>query len=197
MTASVVPPSIEYQLAFLAMLADFEERDPGNAEFYAPAKANFHAYVQSLKDEEHGIDLREGWVPCTHRWLVAPGGEVVGVARLRHNVDTPFLSAHGGHIGYDVAPGHRGQGYGHLALRAALVERRASAFPGSCCTPLRTTSLLGRLSSVRGVSLKQSHSRRSGTSNCVRIGSVCPAKPSRLIEFSVFPHVDSDQRRSS
>ena len=28
----------------------------------------------------------------------------------------------GGHIGYDVAPSHRGRGCGHLALRAALAE---------------------------------------------------------------------------
>jgi len=104
------------------MLADFEQRDPANAEFYAPAKLNFSGYVRSLMDEELGLNLREGWVPCTHRWLIVPSGAIVGVTRLRHNIDTPFLAANGGHIGYDVAPSQRGRGHGHLALRVALAE---------------------------------------------------------------------------
>jgi predicted acetyltransferase len=122
MSVSVVPPSVEYERAFLALLADFDALDSANSEFYAPAKTEFPAYVQSLLDEERGLNLREGWVPCTHRWLVAHTGEMVGVTRLRHNIDTPFLAAHGGHIGYDVAPSHRGSGHGHLALHAALQE---------------------------------------------------------------------------
>ena len=130
MSVSVVPPSVEYERAFLAMLADFDALGPTNSEFYAPAKADFPAYVRSLLDEERGLNLREGWVPCTHRWLVAHGAsEVVGVARLRHNVDTPFLAAHGGHIGYDVAPSHRRRGHGHIALRAALQEAASLGIP--------------------------------------------------------------------
>lgn len=104
------------------MLGDFERLDPVNAEFYAPARSDFPAYVQSLLDEELGINLRDGWVPCTHRWLVSSNREVCAVARLRHTIATPFLSLNGGHIGYDVAPSHRGNGYGHAALRAALAE---------------------------------------------------------------------------
>jgi predicted acetyltransferase len=104
------------------MLDDFEERDPRSAEFYAFARDNFEQYVQDLLDEEHGLNLRDGWVPCTHRWLVTPDETIVGVTRLRHRIDTPFLMNDGGHIGYDVAPSKRGRGYGHLALRAALAE---------------------------------------------------------------------------
>jgi predicted acetyltransferase len=39
-------------------------------------------------------------------------------------MDTMFLASDGGHIGYDVSPSWRGQGYGHRALDAALVEAR-------------------------------------------------------------------------
>jgi predicted acetyltransferase len=124
MRASAVPPSASIEAAFLEMLADFEAHDPHNAEHYAPARHGFAAYVRGLLDEEHGKNLREGWVPCTHRWLIASTGAVVGVARLRHSISTPFLAENGGHIGYDVAPSHRRKGYGHLALSTALSEAR-------------------------------------------------------------------------
>ena len=125
MPAVALPPSVEYQHAFLAMLADFDAHDAHNTEFYAPAKSDFRAYVQSLLDEERGLNLLEGRVPCTHRWLVTTRKAVVGVTRLRHNISTPFLSESAGHIGYNIAPSHRGRGYGHAALRAALAEATA------------------------------------------------------------------------
>ena len=77
----VALPNPQSERAFLAMLADFEALDPTNALFYAPAKVDFPAYVQSLLDEERGLNLRDGWVPRTHRWLCARDGEIVGVAR--------------------------------------------------------------------------------------------------------------------
>jgi predicted acetyltransferase len=104
------------------MLDDFDRRDPHNTEFYAPARDDFGKYVQSLLDEEKGMNLRDGWVPCTHRWLVAPNGTVAGVSRLRHRIDTPFLLEEAGDVGYEIAPSQRGNGYGHIALRVALDE---------------------------------------------------------------------------
>jgi len=106
------------------MLDDFDRKDPHNKDFYAPARADFKAYVQGLRHEEPGVSLPEGYVSCSHRWLVLPPGDVVGVCRLRHRIDTQFLSQHGGHIGYDVAPSMRRHGYGHLAMAVALHEAR-------------------------------------------------------------------------
>lgn len=124
MSPTPTAPTVGLELAFIAMLDDFDARDPHNGAFYAPARRDFAAYVQSLVDEEAGVNLPEGYVPCTHRWLVTDLVEVVGVTRLRHSIGTPFLTENGGHIGYDVAPSHRGRGYGHLALAVGLVEAR-------------------------------------------------------------------------
>ncbi|MEO8466493.1 MAG: GNAT family N-acetyltransferase [Gammaproteobacteria bacterium] len=124
MAVVVAKPSVAHERAFVAMV-DFDAHDAQNAGFYAHAKRDFERYVQTLLDEEHGVNLREGYVPCTHRWLMEDTPAVIGVARLRHNIGTPFLANEAGHIGYDVAPSWRGRGYGHRVLQAALVEARA------------------------------------------------------------------------
>lgn len=122
MNAIAIPPSLEYGDAFIAMLDDFAANDPPNSGYHALARRDFAEYVQHLKDQEAGVNLPAGFVPCTHRWLVSPEGAVVGVTRLRHEISTPFLAQHGGHIGYEVAPSTRRNGYGHFALAVALEE---------------------------------------------------------------------------
>lgn len=124
MDAHAVPPSLELAAAFAAMLDDFAVHDPENAEYYLPARVDFAGYVRRLLDEELGRNLAPGYVPCSHRWLLAADGRIVGTARLRHRADTPFLAAAGGHVGYDIAPSARGHGYGHLAMATALAAAR-------------------------------------------------------------------------
>jgi predicted acetyltransferase len=118
----VSKPNSSLSAPFLAMLDDYDAHDPENGEFYAAARLDFDAYVRSLLDEERGVDLPEGYVPCAHRWLLDAAEDIVGVARVRHSIDTPFLAKEAGHIGYDVPPAHRGQRYGIASLRAALAE---------------------------------------------------------------------------
>ena len=137
-----VAPTAAHEISFLAMVSDFERLDPANADFYAAARQDFRAYVKQLREEEQGLNLPSGWVPCTHRWIVSED-QVVGVARLRHNIETAFLSENGGHIGYDVMPSARGKGLGHFALRTALEEasriglRRTLLFTGETNAPSR------------------------------------------------------------
>ncbi len=122
MTITVGKPAISLREPFLRMLDDYEAHDPENGAFYASARADFDAYVGSLHDEEAGIDLVPGFVLCSHRWLLDEVGTLIGIVRVRHNIDTPFLSQEAGHIGYDVPPSQRGRGYGIASLQAGLTR---------------------------------------------------------------------------
>ena len=116
---------LTHREAFRRMLEDYATHDPQNGEFYARGWQDFPAYVQSLDDEEQGINLRPGFVPCSHRWLLEDTGAIAGIVRLRHNINNPFLAEEAGHIGYDVPPSFRGHGYGIACLQAGLELARA------------------------------------------------------------------------
>jgi predicted acetyltransferase len=115
---------LRHREAFQRMLEDYASYDPKNGEFYARRREDFPAYVQSLDDEEHGLNIRSGWVPCSHRWLLDDMGAIVGIVRVRHNLNNPFLAEEIGHIGYDVPPSFRGRGYGIACLQVGLDTAR-------------------------------------------------------------------------
>jgi predicted acetyltransferase len=116
---------LAHRQAFQQMLEDYAAHDPQNGEFYARGRVDFPAYVQSLDDEEHGINLIADRAPCSHRWLLDDTGAIVGIVRIRHNINNAFLAEEVGHIGYDVPPSARGRGYGIACLQAGLEEARA------------------------------------------------------------------------
>ena len=118
----VTEPDVARRDAFIRMLDDYSAHDPNTGEYYEPVRNCFSAYVQGLKDEELGLNIQPGYVPCSHRWLVEEG-EIVGIVRIRHHLNTQFIADYG-HIGYDVPPSVRGRGYGIRALRAGLDEAR-------------------------------------------------------------------------
>ena len=74
------------------------------------------------KAQEPELDgIVDGWkVPSTTYWLYADGVPV-GFGKLRHCL-TDALRKAGGHIGYGIAPQHRGKGYGKELLRLLIGE---------------------------------------------------------------------------
>jgi predicted acetyltransferase len=111
------------------MLSDYDAHDPENGEFYNGARIDFASYVQGLLDEECGLNLSPGLVPCSHRWLLDEEGAMAGVVRVRHHIDTPFLANEAGHIGYDVPPAQRGRGFGVACLQAGLARAQELSVP--------------------------------------------------------------------
>ncbi|WP_245626940.1 GNAT family N-acetyltransferase [Gynuella sunshinyii] len=116
----LVVPSQEFKSAFERFYDDFAQNDVENAEYYLEGKADFPKYVQHLSDEAAGLNLREGHVPCSHFWLIDNEKSIFGAIRVRHNIDNNFLAFEAGHIGYDIAPSHRGKGNGKLMLKLAI-----------------------------------------------------------------------------
>lgn len=116
----LIPPSLALKEAFLNFYQDLVHYDVENSHYYSQCAANFSGYVQSLIDESNGINLRDGYVPCSHFWLVDESQSVLGVIRVRHNISTEHLRLEAGHIGYDIAPSYRNRGYGKKMLELAL-----------------------------------------------------------------------------
>lgn len=117
---NIVEPSLDLESAFLNFYQDFAEKDIENAEYYSDGVVDFPNYVQRLVDESNGVNLPDGYVPCNHLWLVNDQKMIMGVIRIRHNIDNAFLALEAGHIGYDIAPSFRGLGYGKNMLKLAL-----------------------------------------------------------------------------
>ncbi len=120
----LVSPNMQFEQAFQRFYLDYVSNDPLNGEYYAPSLKNFSLYVARLHDESQGINLRFGYVPCSHFWFIDEMGEVVGVIRIRHNIEPEFLALEAGHIGYDIRPSKRGEGYGKQMLSLALPKAR-------------------------------------------------------------------------
>jgi predicted acetyltransferase len=110
----------DWRSAFLDMAREWERfGEMEYAEELAAAERDFDGYLQHLADMKSGVGLKEGYVPQTVFWLVDSEGTLVGVSRLRHRLSSQ-LEDEGGHIGYDIRPSCRGQGFGALILAKTL-----------------------------------------------------------------------------
>lgn len=120
--------------AYLAMVDEYEAtggRYPhNNAEL---ARADFAAFVRELEEEAQGIGLPPGVVPQQTFVLVRSdeqdGASVLGEIRFRPTIAPPYESDNG-HIGYNIRPSARGQGYATRQLALMLAEARRVGLPG-------------------------------------------------------------------
>ncbi len=120
----LIEPNLAYEQEFADFYQDFFGQDRKNAAYYQQGVDDFPAYVKKLNDEAVGKNLQPGYVPCDHFWCIADSGAIAGAIRVRHHINTPLLSKEGGHIGYDVAPSYRRQGYAAWMLQQVLPVAR-------------------------------------------------------------------------
>lgn len=79
-----------------------------------------HVVLPRLINNSKGIDLPQGYVPCTEFFLWEDD-EIVGLFRIRHELND-FLANGPGHIGYGIKKEHRGKGYATKGL-ALTIEK--------------------------------------------------------------------------
>lgn len=83
----------------------------------------FKRWLEKADANSRLTGITDGWkVPQTTYWLYADGVPV-GTGKLRAFL-TDALKERGGHIGYAIAPEHRGRGYGKELLRLLLIEAK-------------------------------------------------------------------------
>jgi predicted acetyltransferase len=94
-------------------------------EIAAAGDDELRRWVEHLHAESAGavLDSTGERVPRTHYWWVEDD-EYLGRLTLYHHL-TPALERDGGHIGYYVAPPHRGRGHAVAMLQAALPRAAA------------------------------------------------------------------------
>lgn len=84
------------------------------------AEGPWDEVLATIDNEARGVDLAPGRVRS--EFLVAEvAGELVGRVSIRFALND-FLRREGGHIGYGVAPEHRGRSYAKAILRHAVAR---------------------------------------------------------------------------
>ena len=115
----LILPSAAYERSYNAYIDELgdEVRYPFPLDF---DHSDFRALLQRLEEFRNGVNLPEGYVPCTTYWLV-DGRELVGVSNLRPSLSEKLRHV-GGHIGLGIRPSRRGQGLGKLLMQLTVKE---------------------------------------------------------------------------
>ena len=121
----LVLPSKDDKESALLMLDEIKAVDAGLPWQYSglanlEEATSYEDWVKEKANEKNGLDLRDGYVPCTTLFLKRMSdNKVCGSISIRHELND-FLFNFGGHIGYSITPSERGKGYGKLQLKMAL-----------------------------------------------------------------------------
>jgi predicted acetyltransferase len=123
-------PALAWKTEYLALVDESLAVDGQYPYNNVPlAQSDFAAFVQELDDEAKGINIPPGIPPQQTYFLVLDGTTVIGELRFRPHVEPPYEKRNG-HIGYNLRPRYRGQGYGTRALSLLLDEARRRGLPG-------------------------------------------------------------------
>ena len=121
----LVTPGLQWRDALLDMA---REVSACGEMRYHQALTSFEAYLTRLEDMRGGANLLPGRSPQCTFWAL-DGSRLVGSSRIRHPL-TPEMEEFAGHIGYDIRPGARRQGYGSRLLALTLLEAAGMGLDG-------------------------------------------------------------------
>ena len=80
----------------------------------------YGTWLKSKEDMAKGINLPEGFIPCTTYWVILDE-KIIGLANIKHYLND-YLRKKGGHIGLSIAKDYRRQG---LGLRTTKFNRKS------------------------------------------------------------------------
>jgi predicted acetyltransferase len=125
----LIPPSAEFKDPFIGAVKEFQadtEYPLMHKRYHELSieglEKNFDAFVEEEISHARGENLLPGYVPQTDYWLV-DGDAFIGRVSIRHRLNE-HLEQVGGHIGYDIRPSKRKQGYGSKILELALPKAK-------------------------------------------------------------------------
>lgn len=134
----LVLPNVKYKKSFLEDFfgrrskTDLPHNSWGKYLDKKLLKKDFTGFVKFFLSQRTGKNLPKGYVPQTVFWLVDKN-KILGTLSLRHKL-TPHLKIIGGHIGYEITPKFRGQGYGKLILKMGLKKAKALGIKNALIT---------------------------------------------------------------
>ncbi|MEZ4320590.1 MAG: GNAT family N-acetyltransferase [Myxococcota bacterium] len=153
----VVPLGPDHESALADFLADFEAAGERSIPaWFLPASMPHTTKVARLDEQSRGVNLTDGHVPGTTRFLEHEG-RLLGVSNFRHRL-TPSLERFGGHVGYSVRPSARGRGHATRLLEAAKDHGRTLGIDALVLTCAPTNVASARvITKCGGVLVDQYH----------------------------------------
>ena len=115
-------PSVAYRDSFIQSVHEFQNVGRQLQYDLNCLTSDFGAFVQKLRDQKDRAKLKPGIVPGSYFWLINDN-EFIGRLSLRYELNENLLKV-GGHIGYEIRPSKRRQGYGTKILRLGLEKAR-------------------------------------------------------------------------
>lgn len=114
----VTLPNVRYRETFLDGLVEYQSEGRHLDMDLRLLRRDFAGFVRGVNARADASRVPRGWVPSTELWLI-DDDLYIGTSHIRHELN-PHLRRYGGHIGYEIRPSRRRQGYGKAILRLTL-----------------------------------------------------------------------------
>lgn len=165
---TLVTPSLQYEQIYREALAELQEENRTvGRHLDFDGKEPFDEFISRLRGYKEGRNLPNGFVPESVFWLIDDEGEFIGRVSIRHEL-TERLREIGGHIGYEIRPSKRRQGYGTLILSLALNEARSLGLRRALITCDETNVGSRKIIEYNGGVLENKVSQGEGKPNKLR-----------------------------
>jgi predicted acetyltransferase len=115
-------PSVTYRDSFIPSVQEFQAEGRQLHYDLKSITSDFGMFVQELYYQQDRAKLKSGRVPASEFWLINDD-QFIGRLSLRHELNENLLKM-GGHIGYEIRPSKRRQGYGTQILRLGLEKAK-------------------------------------------------------------------------